>query len=224
MFVYSLDGLKIDGDLAKDVEIEDNEITARSGVYQTFGKLFIAPDAEAHQLAVDGKWPEKLREAAELLAYDFDFGEASLDDSVSAEDFQAEYIRVFDVGSGDGPPAPIVGGAYGGVDRRKKMEEVARFFEYFGLTTTPDDPRPPDHLATECEFMQYLAFKEAASPSPRLGVSFHRAQDDFLERQFVDWLQEFAAKVEAAETMPFWVWAAKTAAGFAKADMQHIRS
>lgn len=224
MFVYSLDGLKIDGDLANDVEIEDNEITARSGVYQTLGKLFIAPDAEAHQLAVDGKWPEKLREAAELLAYDFDFGEMALDTSVSAEDFQAEYIRLFEVGSGDGPPAPIMGGAYGGGDRRKAMEEVARFFEYFGLTTTQDDPRPPDHLATECEFMQYLAFKEAASPSPRLGASFHRAQDDFLERQFTGWLKEFAAKVEASSTQPFWVWAAKTASNFAEADMQHIKS
>ena len=114
MFVYSLDGLKIDGDLAKDVEIEDNEITARSGVYQTLGKLFLAPDADAHQLAVDGKWPGKLREAAELLAYDFDFGEASLDGSVSAEDFQAEYIRLFDVGSGEGEPATSVGGGHGG--------------------------------------------------------------------------------------------------------------
>jgi putative dimethyl sulfoxide reductase chaperone len=224
MFVYSLDGLKIDSDLANDVEIEDNEITARSGVYQTLSKLFVAPDAESHQLAVEGKWPEKLREAADLLAYKFDFGEIVLDASVSAEDFQAEYIRLFEVGSGDGPPAPIMGGAYGNGDRRKAMEEVARFFEYFGLTTTPDDPRPPDHLATECEFMQYLAFKEAASASPRLGASFHRAQDDFLERQFTGWLKEFAAKVEASTTQPFWTWAAQTASNFAEADMQHIRS
>lgn len=224
MFVYSLDGLKIDGDLANDVEIEDNETTARSGVYQTLSKMFVAPDAEAHQLAIEGKWPEKLREAAELLAYDFDFGEVSLDQDVSAEDFQAEYIRLFEVGSGEGPPAPIVGGAYGGADRRKQMEEVARFFEYFGLTTTPDDPRPPDHLATECEFMQYLAFKEAAAASPRLGSSFRRAQDDFLERQFSGWLQEFAKKVESTSSQPFWTWAARTAARFAEADMQHLRS
>lgn len=224
MFVYSLDGLKIDGDLANDVEIEDNETTARSGVYQTLGKLFNAPDDEAYQLAIEGKWPEKLREAADLLAYDFDFGEMTLDASVSAEDFQAEYIRLFEVGSGDGPPAPIMGGAYGSGDRRKSMEEVARFFEYFGLTTSPDDPRPPDHLATECEFMQYLAFKEAASASPRLGASFHRAQDDFLERQLTGWLKEFATKVEASSTQPFWTWAAKTASNFSQADMQHIRS
>jgi DMSO reductase family type II enzyme chaperone len=224
MFVYSLDGLEIDGDLAADVEIEDNEITARSGVYQTLSQLFKVPDAEMWQIAVDGKWPEKLREAAELLAYDFDFGISALASSVSAEDYQAEYIRVFETGTGDGPPATILGGAYGSGDRRKQMEEVARFFEYFGLKTSPDDPRPPDHLATELEFMQYLAFKEAAAPSPRLGGSFHRAQEDFLERQMVSWLEEFANRVEAANTLPIFVWASRLTAEFAKTDLRSIQS
>jgi DMSO reductase family type II enzyme chaperone len=224
MFVYSLDGLEIDATLAADVEIEDNEITARSGVYQTLSRLFKIPDEELWQIAVDGKWPERLREAADLLAYDFDFGVAALSSSVSAEDYQAEYIRLFEIGTGDGPLAPILGGAYGGGDRRKQMEEVARFFEYFGLKTSPDDPRPPDHLATELEFMQYLAFKEAAAASPRLGGSFHRAQEDFLERQMVVWLEEFANRVEAADTLPIFVWASRVAAEFAKADLQHLKS
>ena len=225
MFVYSLDGLEINTDLAADVEIEDNEITARSGVYQTLSRLFKVPAEELWQIAVDGKWPEKLREAAELLAYDFDFGVAALSSSVSAEDYQAEYIRLFETGSGDGgPPAPILGGVYGGGDRRKQMEEVARFFEYFGLKTSPDDPRPPDHLATELEFMQYLAFKEAAAASPRLGGSFHRAQEDFLERQLVSWLAEFANRIEAADTLPIFVWASRTASDFVKADLQIVKS
>jgi DMSO reductase family type II enzyme chaperone len=224
MFVYSLDGLEIDGDLAADVEIEDNEITARSGVYQTFSRIFIVPDEDSYQIAVEGKWPEKLREAAALLAYDFDFGVAALAPSVSAEDHQAEYIRLFEVGVGEGPPAPIVGGAYNSGDRRKQMEEVARFFEYFGLKTSADDPRPPDHLATELEFMQYLAFKEAAAASPRLGASFHRAQDDFLERQLVGWLEQFAARIEQADTLPIWVWASRTLSEFVKADLQYVKS
>jgi DMSO reductase family type II enzyme chaperone len=224
MFVYSLDGLEIDSDLAADVEIEDNEITARSGVYQTLSRLFKVPDEDLWQVAVDGKWPEKLREAAELLAYDFDFGVAALSSSVSVEDYQAEYIKLFETGTGEGPIAPILGGAYVGGDRRKQMEEVARFFEYFGLKTSPDDPRPPDHLATELEFMQYLAFKEAAAASPRLGGSFHRAQEDFLERQLVGWLEDFANRIEAADTLPIFVWASRIAAEFTKADLQHIKS
>ena len=65
----------------------------------------------------------------------------------------------------------------------QKLEEVVRFYEYFGLTTSPEDPRPADHLATELEFMKYLTYKEAVSPSPRLQTSYRRAQHDFLDRQ-----------------------------------------
>ena len=225
MFVYSLDGLEIDGDIANDVEIEDNEITARAGVYQVLSRLFIAPDEETWKTAVEGRWPQKLREAAELLAYDFDFGVCALSDAVSFKDFQAEYIRLFEVGSGDGgPPVPVLSGTWSNEDRRKEMEEIARFFEYFGLKTSADDPRPPDHLATELEFMQYLAFKEAASPSPRLGGSFHRAQEDFMNRQLLTWLDKFAEALEAENTMPFWVWAGQTVARFVKADLAYLQA
>jgi hypothetical protein len=32
MFVYSLDGLKIEGDIAEDIQIEESETTARAPV------------------------------------------------------------------------------------------------------------------------------------------------------------------------------------------------
>ncbi len=225
MFVYSLDGLTIDGDLPPDKEIEENDITARSSVYQVLGNLMSAPDTESHVAAVEGKWPERLREAAQLLAFEYDFGIAALAPSVSAEDYQADYLRLFEVGDGtDGPPAPIYGGAYSEGDRRQQMEEVVRFFEYFGLKTSADESRLPDHLTTELEFMQYLTFKEAASPSPRLQGSFHRAQEDFLERQLLSWLPEFAERVEKLNALPIWVWATRTTAEFVRADSQYLKT
>lgn len=222
MFVYSLDGLEIDGDLPPDQEIEENELTARSGVYQTLARLVSLPDSDAHQAAVAGEWPARLREAGELLAFEVDFGVAALPGSVSEEDFQAEYIRLFDVGEGNGVPAPILGGAYQEGDRRKQLEEVVRFYEYFGLKTSAEDIRPPDHLATEFEFMCYLTFKEAASASPRLQKSFRRAQVDFLERQLA-WLPEFARRTKEASRIPFYTWAAETAVRFLNADAQYVK-
>ncbi|MDH5736984.1 MAG: molecular chaperone TorD family protein, partial [Gammaproteobacteria bacterium] len=126
---------------------------------------------------------------------------------------------------GNGPPVSLYGGSYGGSEesRRQTMEEVARFFEYFGLKTSADDPRPPDHIATQLEFMQYLAFKEAASPSPRLGGSFHRAQEDFLSRQLVGWVDRMAADIEAQDTQPIWIWAGQITATFLKADLAHLQ-
>jgi DMSO reductase family type II enzyme chaperone len=224
MFVYSLDGLQIDSDLAADVEIEDNAITARSGVYQQLGRLFAPPGAETHAVAQAGGWPGRLREAAALLGFGFDFGSASLAGSVSPGALQAEYLRLFGAGEAAASPAPIRGGAYLGGDPRRHTEDVARSFEYFGLKLAKTDTRPPDHLATELEFMQYLAFKEAAAPSRRLGGSFHRAQEDFLERQLGSWLDEFAQRVETANALPLYVWASRTTAAFVKADLAYLKA
>ena len=217
MFVYSLAGLQVDGGALQETELEDNAITARLGVYQLLARLFATPDSESHEWAAAGEWGPKLIEAARLIDFEFDFGNATVECCTSAQDFQAEFLRVFEVGNGSGPPAPLYGGTYAG-DRMQRLEEVVRFYEYFGLSTSAEDPRPADHLATELEFMKYLAFKEAVSTSPRLQASYRRAQHDFLERQLLPWLPQLAARVRAAETWPFWEWAAGTVEGFAAAD------
>jgi DMSO reductase family type II enzyme chaperone len=222
MFVYSLDGLKIEGDASTDLEIEENEITARAAVYQVLARLFAVPDADTHAAAVAGEWPGRLREAAALLAFPFDFGEGSVPVDVTPDDLQSEFLRVFEVGPGtDGPPAPLFGGVYSAGDRMKQLEEVVRFYEYFGLKASLEDPRPPDHLSTEMEFMQYLAFKEAASSSPRLQASYRRAQQDFLERQLA-WLPALLERARSAASAPFWVWAVETTSRFVAADREHV--
>lgn len=223
MFVYSLAGLKVDNEeLEEAVELPDNETTARTGVYQLLAHLATTPDDDVYQTAVAGEWPEKLIEAGGLLPFQIDFGKASLDESVSRKDLEAEYLRLFEVGAQDGPAAPIFGGLYGGGDRMKRLEEVVRFYEYFGLRTSPEDPRPADHLSTELEFMKYLTFKEAVTSSPRLLASYRRAQQDFLDRQLLPWLPELGAKVGAASASPFYSWMVTTVTSFAQADKEYV--
>ncbi len=225
MFVYSLAGLQIDGEASQEMELPDNETTSRLGVYQAMAMLMTYPDADSHAAAVAGEWPERLAHDAKLLPFSFEFGAASLDGAVSESDFQAEYLRLFEVGSGQGGPgAPLFGGVYGGGDRMKKLEEVVRFYEYFGLRTSPEDPRPADHLATELEFLKFLTLKEATSASPRLQSSFRRAQHDFLERQLNTWLPELVERTKAQNAMPFWQWAVGRAAAFAEADFAYVKS
>jgi DMSO reductase family type II enzyme chaperone len=224
MFVYSLEGLEIEGDVAADVEIEESETTARSGVYQLLGRLIAVPDADSHVAAVAGEWPGNLSAAGELLSYPFDFGAAAILESVSAEDFRAEYARLFEVNGGaGGERVPLCGGAYGGGGREKTLEAVAGQYKYFGLRSSAEDPRPADHLSTELEFMQYLAFRDAASPSPRLQGSYRRAQQDFLESHLTAWLPEFASRTEALSPSPFWKWAASTVSAFVAADADYMR-
>ncbi|NJD65815.1 MAG: hypothetical protein FIB00_11335 [Chloroflexi bacterium] len=217
MFVYSLAGLDIEGETIQDMELPDNETTARLGVYQALARLLAFPDADSHEVAATGGWPERLAHDAKLLAFPFDFGSASIDGSVSQEDFQAEYLRLFEIGDASGPAASLHGGAYTG-DRTKRLEEVVRFYEYFGLKASAEDPRPADHLATELEFMKFLTLKEATSASPRLQASFRRAQQDFLERQLLPWLPELVRRTTDLSPMPFWGWAVTTADDFVRTD------
>lgn len=224
MFVYSLAGLQLDNDASMDMEIEDSPITARLGVYQQLARLFAHPDEDVYAAAVAGEWPERLAHDAALLPFVFDYGQASVPASVSQADFEAEYLRLFEVGAGtNGPAAPLCGGAYAGGDRMRAMEEVVRFYEYFGLRTSPEDPRPPDHLATEFEFMKFLTFKEASSASPRLATSFRRAQHDFLDRQLSTWVPQLAERTEGQDPSPFWKWAVGTASSFVAADTDYVR-
>ncbi|MEW6490891.1 MAG: hypothetical protein AB1578_23640, partial [Thermodesulfobacteriota bacterium] len=78
MFVYSLAGLQIDGDANEEMELADNETTARLGVYQALGRLLTCPDADSHAAAVAGEWPGRLAHDAGLLPFAFDFGSASV--------------------------------------------------------------------------------------------------------------------------------------------------
>lgn len=221
MFVYSLAGLQVDGGQLPEMELEDNETTARTGVYQLLARLISVPDRTILESAQAGEWGQKLTEAGHLLAFQFDFDNAAVEPSVTPEDFQAEFLRVFEVGNGNGPAAPLYGGSYSH-DRMQRLEEVVRFYEYFGLTTSAEDPRPADHLATELEFMKYLTYKEAVSSSPRLQASYRRAQHDFLERQLVPWLPTLVQKTGAAGTWPYWQWVANTVGGFVAADAAHV--
>ena len=157
-----------------------------------------------------------------MLAFEFDFGAAALANSVEGSAFETEYVRLF--GGPGTPAASIFAGDYGEGERMDRIAELTRQFEYYGLAASDDKARSPDHLATECEFMQYLAFKEAASSSKRLAGSYHRAQEGFIERHLASWLPAFSEKVEQAQGLPIYVWVSQTAVRFVEADLAYLRS
>lgn len=217
MFGYSLVGLEVDTDSEDVKEVEENETTARSAFYQILARQFHAPDAEAAEAIRNGEPQKKLGEAAADLPYDLPIAkEAPPTGGLSADEIAAEFIRLFDVGA-DGPPCPLFGGAYKS-DRMGVMEETKRFYDYFGLKLSSDYFLPPDHLATELDFMQYLTFKEAASASPRLARSYASAQRDFLERQVLSWLPEAVSRLEKAEPHPYFRWLLDLTAALAEVD------
>lgn len=212
MFAYSLSGLQIDDAAAGGVlEVEENDITARSAVYQVLGKLFAQPDADHGAKARDGGWVADFKEAAELLTLPWEVGEPGGADDDAAH--AAEFERLFGVSDGT---SALWGGAYT-ADRASHQDELKRSYEYYGLGV-PGGDTPMDSLTAELDYMQFLAFKEAAASSPRLGKSFRRAQKDFLDRNLTTWVPAMADKVRAAGPSPFWAWAVERLETFVAAD------
>ncbi|MHB8490892.1 MAG: hypothetical protein ACYDA6_01580 [Solirubrobacteraceae bacterium] len=156
MFTYSLSGLTLQSPPDAPEEVEENETTARSAIYKMLGSFFASPGRDTYEAVRDGAWATELGGAVALLPYHFDAGSVMLADSMDADGYVAEYERLF--GSDDGATPLRAGGL-------AEDAKVRREYEYFGLATggvDDDAGRPADHLSTQCDFMQFLTFREAA--------------------------------------------------------------
>lgn len=212
MFVYSLSGLDLTGDTGgAPIEIEDNETTARTAVYQTFGRMLLPLDDETWDITKGGGWTKELDASGTLLAYSWKIGDqpAPADRSAVASEYS-----VID--------SALASGAYSD-DVGKNRDEVVRFYEYFGLKTeVGDGARPMDHLVTQIDFMQFLTYKEAASASERLRGSFRRAQIDFLDRQLSLWIPKMSERVAGSGSV-FYGWATSAFARYVEADHAYVK-
>lgn len=210
MFVYSLSGLELTGDSGgAPIEVEDNETTARTAVYQTFGRMLLPLDDETWGTAVDGRWSKELDSSGTLLAYSWEIGDQPVPAGRSG--VESEYAGI---------GAALVSGAYAD-DIDKNRDEVVRFYEYYGLKTG-EEARPMDHLVTQIDFMQFLTYKEAASASDRLRSSFRRAQLDFLDRQLSVWIPKMVERVGGSGSA-FYGWAAAAFGRYVEADHAYVK-
>lgn len=166
---------------------EELNAAARSRLYRLLADGFLYPDRAFFSALNSSRYRDDVAQASEPLPYDL---APALDRLVACGDyvdFQADYLRLFEVGLGV-PPCPLYSGIYRG-GRKAVMEELTRFYNYFGLSVEQGIGELPDHISTELEFMHFLAFKEAAALSRREdSVPYRRAQADFLERHLVSWL------------------------------------
>jgi DMSO reductase family type II enzyme chaperone len=142
------------------------------------------------------------------------------------EQFAAEYIRLFDLGSGRGkPPCTLYGGEYASRPRLDVMEELVRFYGYFDLALSDQDRELPDHLSVELEFPHYLAFREShalevnADPSP-----YQRAQADFIEPHPGQGMPTMRAKLETQTPLPFFAGLVTLTTEVLRADLGYLKS
>jgi DMSO reductase family type II enzyme chaperone len=176
---------------------------ARSRLYRLLADGFLFPDQAFFAALQAGQYRDEVIAACEPLGYGLEPAFDGLVASGSYIDFQAAYLRLFEIGMGV-PPCPLYSGIYRG-GRKAVMEELVRFYNFFGLSTQHGAGELPDHLATELEFMHFLAFKElAALHRAEDPSSYRRAQHDFLERQLASWLPDLETRLGGLEPPPFY--------------------
>ncbi|MEE8384471.1 MAG: molecular chaperone TorD family protein [Dehalococcoidia bacterium] len=182
---------------------EEVTAAARSRLYRQFADGFAYPDRDSFTSLKAGRFRDDTEAMCRALSYDL---APSLDGLVASGDyvdFQAEYLRLFEAGMGI-PPCPLYSGLYRG-GRKSVMEELTRFYNFFGLSVEQGAGELPDHVTMQLEFMHFLTFKELAALHRGEDASpYRRAQADFLERQLVSWLPSLDARLQGLDPPPFY--------------------
>jgi putative dimethyl sulfoxide reductase chaperone len=215
--------------LESEMITPEERADARSALYRLLAVSFNFPTLDFYKLVESGEFFATVRgivcvlphlEAVQSPEYKLNGVKANF------EEFCAEYVRLFDVGSGRGkPPCPLYGGEYPTRPRLDVMEELVRFYGFFDLALSQQDRELPDHLSVELEFLHYLTFRESdaidrgADPSP-----YQRAQADFIERHAGRWLPIMRRKLETQTPLPFFDGLVSLTTDVLRADLGYLRS
>ena len=206
---------------SSEVTGRTEDVPARSGFYALLSRALAFPEQPFHAELLDGRWLAEIALAQQELPYRLDLGAPGAWRCPAGYDrFQSEYIRLFEVGGRGGAPCPLHSGHYAG-DRLRAMEELVRFYNFFGLRISPGIM--PDHATVELEFMHYLAFKEAEEREAGGDEgSYLRAQRDFLKRQLGNWWPLLTAAVKRQRPLPFYRSLVALTGRFLEAERRYV--
>jgi DMSO reductase family type II enzyme chaperone len=189
---------------------------ARSELYGLFAELLSFPTEGLVASSREGRLEEAFAGIVAGLPYALDVEPAITDEALTYLDLQSEYMRLFDL-PGGGPACPLYVGVFAH-SRRDAMEELLRFYRYFGLTVAADSHDLPDALPTVLEFMHYLASREAHAEPGQAMESFRAAQRDILERHILRWVAMAAARLPERKAPQFYLAVVNTFHQFCAAE------
>ena len=198
---------------------------ARSAIYKLLAGAFAFPTETLVESVAAGEFLRDMTSVGQHLPFapplDAGARAAFADPSLTHDELQQEYIRVFEVGAVR-PLCPLYEGAHR-AGRMKIMEELVRFYEHFGLQPHPADR--PDHLCAQLEFMHFLCFKQAAAISSQGDVEgLALAQRDFLARHLCLWLPRLRKRLESCDGAPaFYLSLTRLAEGICRLDLAWLK-
>ncbi|MEH6584884.1 MAG: molecular chaperone TorD family protein, partial [Halioglobus sp.] len=121
-------------------------------------------------------------------------------------DYEADYIRVFQVGRRGQPIVHLSAGDYqtliGSGSRPEFLLEYSGWYRHFGLKTNEEDQANefPDHIVCQLEFLAWLSHLEHTSADkPPLQQGYQCAQRDFAERHLQQFLELMVSALQAKQ-------------------------
>lgn len=197
----------------------------RSRLYALLAEAFATPTRAGYERIRSGEFRAAVEEAARGLPYALACaGGLGQGLPLTFDEFQADYIALFEVGRADGPPCSLYEGEHGG-GRMKVIEETLRFYHHFGLGLSGEKGKwdRPDHLATELEFLHGLTFREAeALRAGRSVEAYRKAQRDFLRFHVAGFASAVAGPV-ASRGVPFYSDVAGLGSRFCREDHEYVK-
>jgi DMSO reductase family type II enzyme chaperone len=165
---------------------------ARAELYGLLAELLSFPTHDLAAAISAGEIAHLVHMLAPSLPYPIDANPEGLATDVDGQDLESEYIRLFDL-PGGGPSCPLYTGVFS-PSRREAMEEILRFYRFFGLTSGGDGKDLPDAVPTVLEFVQFLALRDDAAA----------AQRDVLARHLVPWIAATSTRLPKRSPGPFY--------------------
>jgi len=188
----------------------------RSMIYQTLKWAFTPPDERMLRTLQSDEFSKSFEVALGALPISpdgvglrdaWEGVRRALSVYTAPQDYEAEYLRLFEVGI-PSAPCPLYESTYGPVNRREIMEELTRFYNHFGLSLGQKAKEMPDHLRVELEFLHYLTYLEAqALEEGEAAAGLRRAQRDLYQRHLDAWTPRLWAKLQPLSSPVFSAWA-----------------
>jgi DMSO reductase family type II enzyme chaperone len=195
---------------------------SRSLLYSLLAKGFRFPLPDQYESVKAGRFAAEAQEVAAKLPYNgLQVGPLGRGDGAGYDEFQSNYIGLFEIGGKHGVPSFLYEAEYGG-GRMKVMEEVLRFYHYFGLRISEEKRDRPDHLASELEFMHMLTFKETeALIQGKEKSAYLDAERDFLRFHLCDFVSAIAGRI-GGNGVAFYADLARLAEAFCQKEMDYL--
>jgi len=186
------------------------------------------PDKNFYEELNSGEFEARLRDTTAALPYSLHLQSRFVNpglEGISFVDLDMEYTRLISFKTETG--CFFYETEYTAIHefmKTQQLADIAGFYRAFGLVVAENQQRP-DYIATELEFMHFLAFKEARSSYQGEKAKSELcldAQKKFLRDHLGRWLPAFRQGMETSSTVGFYRELTKLAESFVDLDASYL--